>query len=107
MPTVSAYPHILEVSGQPTSLERVPRVRVAQIAMDHIFYGWTAEDILRQHDYLTPSEVHAALGYYFDHREQMDLEIEAEAAEARLDLRSSGTDPLAARLMALRFQAAA
>jgi hypothetical protein len=75
--------------------------------MDHIFYSWTAEDILRQHDYLTPSEVHAALGYYFDHREQIDREIEAETAQARLDLKSNKDTPMAARLAALRFQAAA
>jgi len=107
MPAVSAYPHILEVSGQPASLERFPRLRVAQIAMDHIFHGWTAEDILRQHNHLTPSEVHAALGYYFDHREQIDREIESEASEARWDLKANAKNPLAQRLIALRFQSAA
>lgn len=75
--------------------------------MDHIFHGWTAEDILRQHCYLTPSEVHAALGYYFDHREQIDREIEAEASEAQRDLNVSAKDPLTQRLIALRFQSAA
>lgn len=101
------YPHILALPGRPPCLERLPRVRVAQIAMDHVFYSWTAEDILRQHDYLTPSEVHAALGYYFDHREQIDREIESETAQARLDLKLSMDTPMAVRLAAFRFQAAA
>lgn len=101
------YPHIVALPGEPACLERLPRIRVAQIAMDHVFYSWTAEDILRQHDYLTPSEVHAALGYYFDHREQIDREIESETAQARLGLKSNMDTPLAARLAAFRFQAAA
>ncbi len=78
MTTAVCYPHIEEPVGEPARLRRVPRVRVAQLAMDYLAYGWRAEELCRQHPYLTPAEAHAALAYYFDHREQIDEEIEAE-----------------------------
>jgi hypothetical protein len=75
--------------------------------MDHIGHGWTAEDILRQHDYLRPAEIHAALAYYYDNREQMDKEIESETDQAEQDLKSSKSRPLVSRLANFRHRAAA
>jgi len=107
MPANLSYPHVLEHPGKPATLQRIPRLRIAQVAMDHVFYGWSAEDILRQHEFLTPAEVHAALGFYFDHREEIDREIAAEVAQAQADLNESSKGPLAVRLRALRFGIAA
>jgi uncharacterized protein (DUF433 family) len=73
-----AYPHIETAPGFSARLQRIPRVRVAQIAMDYLAHGWSAQEMCRQHPYLKPAEVHAALGYYFDHQEEIDGEIEAE-----------------------------
>ncbi len=73
-----AYPHIEEAPGEPARLRRVPRVRVAQIAMDYLAYGWSAEEMCRQHPYLTLAEAHAAMGYYFDHQDEIDAQIRAE-----------------------------
>ena len=82
MPATLSYPHIEKLNGEPARLERMPRVRVAQIVMNHFAHGWSAEEICRQHQRLTPAEVHAALAYYFDHRDEIDREIERELAEA-------------------------
>jgi hypothetical protein len=46
--------------------------------MDYIAYGWSVEEICRQHLYLTLAEAHAAMGYYFDHQEEIDQEITME-----------------------------
>jgi uncharacterized protein (DUF433 family) len=72
------YPHIEEVPGEPARLRRVPRVRVAQIVMDYLAYGWSVEEMCRQHPYLTLAEAHAAMGYYFDHQDEIDAQIRAE-----------------------------
>ena len=58
MPAPLTYPHIEKRSGEAARLERIPRVRVAQIAMDHLAHGWSAEEICRQHSYLTVAEAH-------------------------------------------------
>ena len=89
MPAV-ACPHIRKVDGGTARLGRIPRIRVAQIIADHLGSGWSAEEIVRQHEHLTPAEVHAAFAYYFDHRE----EIEAEDARP--------PSPLHRRLFSLR-----
>ncbi|HJT34899.1 MAG TPA: DUF433 domain-containing protein [Pirellulales bacterium] len=62
------YPHIFKQDGQPARLERHPRVRIAQIVMDYLAYGWSADEIHRQHPRLALAEVHAAMGYYYDNQ---------------------------------------
>ncbi len=75
------YPHVRKTGNEPAHLERLPRIRVAQIAADHLGNGWSAEEIVRQYPALMPAEVHAALGYYFDHRVEIDAELAGDLAE--------------------------
>ena len=42
-----SYPHIENQDDQPARLQRFPRVRVAQIAMDYLAYGWSVEELCR------------------------------------------------------------
>ena len=49
--------------------------------MDYLAYGWSADEISRQHPHLTLAEVHAAMGYYYDHQQEIDAEISAELEE--------------------------
>ena len=75
------YPHIEKPDGQPARLQRLPRIRVAQLVMDYLAHGWSADEMCRQHPYLTPAEAHAAMAYYFDHAGEIDAEIRAEWEE--------------------------
>jgi len=76
--TQVSYPHIEKPEDGPARLQKTPRVRVAQIAMDYLAHGWSVDEMCRQHPYLTRAEAHAAMAYYFDHRPEIDAEIEAE-----------------------------
>jgi uncharacterized protein (DUF433 family) len=78
MSTVVAYPHIVKENGAPARLERHPRTRVAMIVMDYLARGLGPEEIVRHYPYLNLAEVHAAMGYYHDHREEIDAEIQTE-----------------------------
>lgn len=78
---ITTYPHIAKEDGEPARLERFPRVRVAMIVMDYLAYGWSPDEMCRQHPHLTLAEVHAAMGYYYDHRQEIDAEIAAELME--------------------------
>lgn len=79
---VAAYPHIEEPPGEPARLASHPRTRVAMLAADYLWRGWSAEEIVRHYPHLTLAEAHAALGYYFDHREGIDAELLEESREA-------------------------
>src|ERR1700731_3362580 len=81
MVNATAYPHIIKEAGKPARLESHPRVRVAQIVIDYLAYGWSADEIHRQHPHLALAEVHAAMGYYYDNQAEIDAEIEAELEE--------------------------
>jgi uncharacterized protein (DUF433 family) len=48
--------------------------------MDYLAYGWSPEEICRQHEGLKLAEVHAAMAYYYDHRDEIDEEIQRELA---------------------------
>jgi hypothetical protein len=99
MPVATTYPHIVKPPGEPARLDRLPRIRVAQIVMDHLAHGWSAEEMCRHHPYLRPAEAHAALGYYFDHQPELDAEIDAEARQAEHDRAAALRQPF---MIALR-----
>ena len=92
------YPHIEKDAGESARLRRLPRIRVAQIVMDHLSHGWTAEEICRQHPDLRPAEVHSALAYYFDHQEEIDGEIRLEVEESDRDARDAFPSPFFLRM---------
>jgi hypothetical protein len=100
------YPHIHKAPGEPARLDRSPRIRVAQIVADHLGYGWSAEEIVRQYPHLAPAEVHAALAYYFDHREEIDAELSDELTTLDQAAERSAS-PLRLRLIAARRDRAA
>lgn len=47
------------------------RITVQNIVIWHERMGKTPDEIAAEYD-LTPAEIHAALAYYFDHREDID-----------------------------------
>jgi len=96
----TAYPHIEKPAGGPARLERMPRLRVAQVAMDYLAHGWSADEMCRQHDGLTKAEAHAAMTYYFDHQAEIDAEITAEVSAADAALKQSSESPLRVGLRA-------
>jgi Protein of unknown function (DUF433) len=94
------YPHIEKSEDQPARLQRLPRIRVAQIVMDYFAYGWSVEEMCRQHAYLTLAEAHAAMGYYFDHQEEIDQEIRDEWEQVQASTKQSVRSPFHSRMKA-------
>lgn len=65
------------------------RTKVVFIAMDQIYAGWTPEEIQRNYSYLSLGQIHSALAYYHDHKDELDQEIarrEQNASEHRAQL---------------------
>ena len=51
------------------------RFPVSSIVQNHR-RGLSVDEILREFPHLTPAQVYDALSYYYDHREQVDREIQ-------------------------------
>lgn len=100
------YPHITTANGESARLERLPRIRVAQIVSDYLGRGWSAEEIVLQYPHLTLAEVHSALAFYFDHREQIDGELARELAEAERSHAEQPESAVIARLRAMKRERA-
>ncbi len=55
------------------------RICVQDIGCDHEMHGPTPEQIAREYPQVTLAQVHAALAYYFDHREEVQRQIKEDA----------------------------
>jgi len=76
MKAKTAYPHI---TRSRTILNGVPiiagtRTPVRSVA-GYYQLGMTADEILQAVPHLSAAQVHAALGYYFDHQKEIDRDI--------------------------------
>src|SRR5688572_21887626 len=94
------YPHIEKPEGEAARLRRLPRIRVAQIAMDYLAHGWSPDEMCRQHPYLIPAEAHAAMAYYFDHQEEIDGEVTAELDDVTAVRSQAARSPFYVRMRA-------
>lgn len=52
-------------------------VKVIEVVLDHLAYGWSPEEMHYQHPDLSLAQIHAALAHYYDHQAEFDREIEA------------------------------
>src|SRR3954468_6939080 len=75
------YPH-LSFDADGTARLAGSRYKVIHLAGEHYHYGWSAEEILRQHPDLRPEQVYAALTYFYDHHESLVKQMQETAAAA-------------------------
>jgi hypothetical protein len=57
MAVAIAYPHIVKIEGSPARLERMARIRVAQIVIDYLNHGWSADEICIHYPHLKLAEI--------------------------------------------------
>jgi uncharacterized protein (DUF433 family) len=82
MSTTLQYPH-LTIADDGSIRIGNSCYKVLHLASEHYHYGWTAEEILRQHPDLRPEEVYSALAYFYDHHGELVPVLTAKAVDAR------------------------
>ena len=97
MSTVGASHIVLDNAGVAWIGET--NVKVIEVVLDMLAYGWSPAEIHFQHPGLSLGQIHAALGYYYDHQPLMDAEIAQWQASIEL-LRPEGESPIRQRLKA-------
>jgi uncharacterized protein (DUF433 family) len=75
------YEHVVLNEG------RVPIIagttmKVTELVVEQQAYGWSPEELHFQHPYLTLGQIHSALAYYWDHREELDRDIQSRLGRA-------------------------
>jgi uncharacterized protein (DUF433 family) len=93
-----SYPHIEKIEGHPARLERMPRIRVAQIVIDYLNNGWSADEICIHYPHLMRAEVHSAMAYYFDHQAEIDAEIAEEQKMIEQSYKNAKPTPFEQRM---------
>ena len=69
------------------------RIRVEDIRVWHELQGLTPEEIIARHPQLSLADIHAALTYYYDHRDEIQRQCR-EAEDFVASLRAATPSPL-------------
>lgn len=74
------------------------RIRVWDIYVHHERLGKSADEIVRAYPHITLADVHAALAYYWDHKDEIDRQMK-EADEFVAEVKGGNEEsPLARKL---------
>ena len=76
--------------------------KVVEVVLDKMAYGWSPEEMHRQHPHLSMAQIHSALAYYYEHQDEVDADIERRYRYVE-ELRAQQPDsPLRQRLQSLK-----
>lgn len=99
MPTETRYEHILLNEDQVPTISGTT-MKVIELVLDHLAYGWSPEELHFQHPNLTMGQIHSALAYYWDHEAEIDRDIERRLQSVDQMQQNTKATPLAGRLKA-------
>src|SRR3954467_7096024 len=74
--------------------------KVIEVVLDRLAYGWSPEEIHRQHPHLPLAKIHAAFAYYYDHQAEIDAEIDRQEREYAPLRAANANSPIRQRLRA-------
>jgi uncharacterized protein (DUF433 family) len=98
----TTWPH-LETRDDGRLWIKGTQIKMLEVVLDHLVHRMTVDQIVREFPPLTHSQVHAALGYYYDDQEAVEQAMEQQE-QRYLDLRKESENPeLQAKLA--RFKA--
>ncbi len=83
--------------------EQVPVIvgstmKVVELVLSNLAYGWSPEELHFQFPHLSMGQIYSALAYYWDHREELDQDIEERLAATEQLRQRFGESPLVTRL---------
>jgi uncharacterized protein (DUF433 family) len=76
-------------------------VKVIEVVLDHLATGSSPEEIHVQYPHLSLAQIHAALAFYYDNREEFDTAINRGLEQADSAWAANQNSPLRQRLRAL------
>ena len=92
----------IEVDEQSTAWITGTNVKVMEVVLDKLAYGWSPEEIHFQHPGLSLAQIHAAFAYYYENQQRLDAEIERRRREVETLAAERVDSPLQQKLLALK-----
>ena len=80
--TIRRHIEIVDGAGGPKAMIAGHRVRVEDVVVWHEKLGMSPDEIVDAIPTITLADVHAALAYYWDNREDLDHQMEKNSTEA-------------------------
>jgi uncharacterized protein (DUF433 family) len=99
MTQATAYEHVV-VDESGTPLIEGTTMKVVELVLETHAYGWSPDELQFQHPYLSLGQIHSALAYYWDHKDELDRDIERRLERAEQIRRDVGPSRLVERLKA-------
>jgi uncharacterized protein (DUF433 family) len=96
---ILTYPHI-EIGPNGVPLLAGTTMKVVELVMAQQAYGWSPEEIHFQHPDLPLSQIYSAFAYYWDHKQELDADIERRSQFVEQMRREIGASALAETLKA-------
>lgn len=91
------YEHIVLTEAQVPIIAGTT-MKVIELVLAQSAYGWSAEELKAQFPYLTLGQIHSALAFYWDHRGELDEDIEQRLEKVDRIQKEISAPPLLARL---------
>ncbi len=71
----TGYDHII-LNEDSVPMVQGTTMKVVELVVEKISYGWSPEELTLQHPYLTLGQIYSALAYYADHQDELNEDIE-------------------------------
>ncbi len=79
--TATAWPFV-EIDERGVAFVQGTTTKVVEVALDEVVRGCSPSEIHAAYPHLSLPQIHAALGYYHEHQEECDRQIESARAQA-------------------------
>jgi uncharacterized protein (DUF433 family) len=99
MSTTTAHKYI-ELDANNVPIITGTTMKVIELVAGQLANGWSPEELHFQHPYLSMSQIHSALAYYWDHQSELDADIQRREQYAIQHQQSAGQSPLVQKLRA-------
>lgn len=97
--TTTEYKHIL-IDEHNRPVIAGTTMKVVELITSVHAYGWSPEELHYQYPHLSMSQIHSALAYYWEHKEEIDADMQRRFEYAERLRLEAGESPLAKRLRA-------
>lgn len=97
--TATGYKYI-ELNEDNVPIITGTTMKVVELVTSHIVYGWSPEQLHFQYPHVALSKIYSALAYYWDHKEEIEADMQRRLEFAERMRQEAAPSPVVAKLQA-------